>query len=148
MRRSSGRLLTVCLVPLWLVACSGSDDGDAAAVGDASWCDVVADANALDDRFDDVADGDVGGLRSVIDEIAPLGDRFRAAKPDEIADQVEQYAAANDRLVQLFRDVDYVADDLDRDAVTEVIGQVDDVASEIDVYTVAECGEPLGPDDS
>ncbi len=135
---------------LWsATACSDGSDADGnVEERSESWCDVVAASNVLDDEFDEVAVDDAGGMKSVLEKISGLGDRFRAAAPDGISDQVTTYADANDALVQVFVDADYDVVQLDNTAIDTLISSVDGVDTEIDVYTVAECGVALGPDDT
>ncbi len=139
-------LVTVVPVLIAAAACSGGSD-DAAPTGE-SWCDVVAAANALDDEFDAVDTQDSAAWRTVIEKIGDLGQRFRAAAPVEIKSQVDAYADTNDRLVEIFAEADYDIEAVDNAALTEAIAEIDGVAIEIDEYTVAECGVPLGPDDT
>lgn len=140
--------LTVAVAALLVgaAACSGGSDEDGAS-GE-SWCDVVAASNALDDEFDEIQPDDAGGLKSILEKISGLGDRFRGAAPDEISAQVTTYADTNDALVQVFADADYDIEQLDDAAISELIAGVDGIDTEIDVYTVAECDVPLGPDDT
>lgn len=145
-RSSTVRCLAVASLLAGAAACGGGSD-EGAADGE-SWCDVVTASNLLDDEFDEIARDDAGGLQSVLDKISGLGDRFRSAAPDEISAQVETYASANDALVKVFADADYEVEQLDEAAIAELIASVEGVETEIDVYTVAECGVPLGPDDT
>ncbi len=129
-------------------AACGSGSDDVGGASGESWCDVVAASNALDDEFDGTQTDDAGGLKSVLDKISALGDRFRAAAPDEISDQVMTYADTNDALVKVFADADYDVEQLDQSAIVALISTVEGIDTEIDVYTVAECGVALGPDDT
>jgi hypothetical protein len=142
------RLRLGALAPVLVVtaACSGSSDG-AATTGE-SWCDVVAASNTLDDEFDAVDAQDSAALQAVVEKIGDLGRRFRATAPGQIEAQVRSYADTNDRLVEIFAAADFDVEALDGAAVEAAIRNVDDVATEIDVFTVAECGVPLGPDDT
>ena len=145
-RRTATTTVIVAAMLVSAAACGGdSDEGGASGE---SWCDVVAASNALDDEFDEVEPDDVGGLQTVIDKISGLTDRFRDAAPDEISAQVQTYADVNDALVKVFADADYDVEQLDEAAIGDLIDGVDGVDTEIDVYTVAECGVPLGPDDT
>lgn len=143
------RLRLAALVPVIIAAaaCSGGSDDAAAPTGE-TWCDVVAASNALDDEFDAVDTQDSDAWRAVIEQIGDLGVRFRATAPDEIKSQVVAYADTNDRLVEIFDEADYDIEALDNAALTAEITKVDGVAKEIDVYTLAECGVVLGPDDT
>lgn len=129
-----------------LVACNGS--GDDAAPSEESWCEVVAASNALDDEFDSIEGAGATELKAVLDKIALLGPRFTAAAPAEIDEQVEVYAETNGKLVDVFAAADYVVADIDEAQLEVVLAEIDGIDTEIDVYTIAECGEPLGPDDS
>jgi hypothetical protein len=108
----------------------------------------VAASNALDDEFDGIDPKDSAALQTVIEKVGELGPRFRAASPDDIDSQVDGYADTNDRLVEIFAAADYDTDALDNEALSAAIGSADGIAAEIDVYTVAECGVSLGPDDT
>ncbi len=142
------RLRPATLIPVLLAAaaCSGGSD-DAAPAGE-PWCDVVAASNALDDEFDAVDTQDTAAWRAVIDKIGDLGQRFRASAPDEIKQQVGLYADTNDRLVEIFAEADYDVDQIDNVAFAAAIDNIDGIATEIDVFTVAECDVALGPDDT
>lgn len=135
------------IVPLLVggVACSGGSDEAVVPEGE-TWCDVVAVANSLDDAFDDVDPDNAGALRSILQRIDELGPRFRAAAPSEIESQVDAYAEANSRLVAEIESVDYDMTAVDEEAFDEIVSSVDGIDAEIDEYTVAECGEWLGPD--
>jgi hypothetical protein len=139
---------TALLVSVLVIgsACSGGKD-DAGSSGE-SWCDVVAASNALDDEFDGIDLADSVALQTVIEKVGELGPRFRAASPDDIDSQVDVYADTNDVLVEIFAAANYDTDALDNAALSAAIGSADGIAAEIDVYTVAECGVSLGPDDT
>lgn len=128
-------------------ACSGGSDDPLSESGE-SWCDVVAASNALDDEFDAIDRDDGAGFESVIRRIDALSDQLRAAAPGALESQVATYADTNDELVRLFEAADFDIDLLDSAALGAAVSDIDGVATEIDVFTVAECGEPLGPDDT
>jgi hypothetical protein len=128
-------------------SCSTSD-GAARDESDEAWCDVVAASNLLDDEFDAVDTSDPAAIEAVLGRIDELGDRFRRSAPTEIESQVDRYAAANARLVQIFADADFRVDELDTSAINEAIDGVTGIDAEIDVYTLRVCGEALGPDDT
>jgi hypothetical protein len=131
-----------------LTATCGST-GDAARAGSVeAWCDVVAASNQLDDEFDAVDTADAVAIEAVLDRIDELGDRFRRSAPTEIESQVVRYAEANSLLVQIFADADFRIDDLDTSAINAAIDAVTGIDAEIDAYTIDECGEALGPDDT
>jgi hypothetical protein len=136
------------VVPVFLAAAGCSSGSDDAATSAESWCDVVAASNALDEEFDGIDPEDSAALQTVIENVGDLGPRFRSAAPDDIEAQVGIYADTNDRLVEIFAAADYDTDALDNDALVAAIGSADGIATEIDVYTVAECGVSLGPDDT
>jgi hypothetical protein len=140
------RLALLAPVLVGAAACSGGSDDAAPTIE--SWCDVVAASNALDAEFDEINPEDSAALKAVIEKIGVLGPRFRAAAPDEIGSQVDTYADANDRLFEIFAAADYDTDALDNEALSAAISSVDGIATEIDLFTVAECGVPLGPDDT
>lgn len=129
-------------------ACGDDDSGEAGGGTPEEWCaalDLGAEGDAV---MEGLTASSPEQVEAGMQRMEQIVDDLEAAAPPEIADDVSFLASYTRDISSALADADYVLFDTDLSAFADQEQQLDEVQASIDEYTVQECGQPFGDDDS
>lgn len=144
-RRFSGRVVVSIGVLVVLAACN--DDGGGGSVE--AWCDVMDEANEVDQLLGDVPSASPAQLEVAMTRVEELIPQVVEAAPEEIADDVAVVAESTQKLIDALKAADYSLFDTDFSATADPdeAAAVDEANDNLDEFSIRECGQPFGGDE-